>query len=66
MDSSVPRSAASAGTRFHSHIQVVRCSICEQPVSLKSVKTDEYGRTIHEECYALKMKLKQATTPPAA
>lgn len=66
MDSSVPRNAASAGMRFHSHIQVVRCSICEQPVSLESAKTDEYGRTIHEECYALKMKLKQATTPPAA
>jgi len=66
MDSPVPRNAASAGTRFHRHIQVVRCSICEQPVSLESVKTDEYGRTIHEECYALKMKLKQATTPPAA
>ena len=66
MDSSVPRNAASAGMRSHRPIQVVRCSICEQPVSLESAKTDEYGRTIHEECYALKMKLKQATTPPAA
>jgi hypothetical protein len=66
MDSWVPRNAASAGMRFHSHIQVVRCSICEQPVSLESAKTDEYGRRIHEECYALKMQLKQATTPPAA
>jgi hypothetical protein len=65
MDSRVPRNAASAGMRFHSHTQIVRCSICEQPVSLESAKADEYGRTIHEECYALKMKLKQATTPPA-
>jgi len=66
MDSPVPRNAASAGMRFHRHLQVVLCSICEQPVSLESAKADEYGRTIHEECYALKMKLKQATTPPAA
>jgi hypothetical protein len=66
MDSPVPRNAASAGRRFHSHIQVVLCSICEKPVSLESAKADEYGRTIHEDCYALKMKLKQATTPPAA
>jgi hypothetical protein len=66
MDSWVPRNAASAGMRFHRHIQIVRCSICERPVSLESAKADEYGRTIHEECYALKMKLKQATTPPAA
>ena len=34
--------------------------------NLESAKADEYGRKIHEECYALKMKLKQATTPPAA
>jgi len=66
MDSPVPRNAASAGMRFHSHIQVVLCSICEKPVSLESAKGDEYGRKIHEECYALKMKLKQATTLPAA
>jgi hypothetical protein len=66
MDSPVPRNAASAGMRFHNHIQVVLCSICEKPVSLESAKADEYGTKIHEECYALKMKLKQATTPPAA
>jgi hypothetical protein len=35
-------------------------------VSLESAKADEYGRTIHEECYTLKMKLKRATSPPAA
>jgi hypothetical protein len=51
---------------FKSPPQSVRCSICDKPVSLESAKADEYGRTIHEECYALKMKLKQATTPPAA
>ncbi|HXO30790.1 MAG TPA: hypothetical protein VN901_00400 [Candidatus Acidoferrales bacterium] len=62
MDSSVPQNAASAGMRFHRHIQIVRCSICEQLVSVESAKSDEYGRTIHEECYALKMKLKQATS----
>jgi hypothetical protein len=44
----------------------VRCSICEKFVTLESARADEYGRTIHEECYTLKMKLKRATSPPAA
>jgi hypothetical protein len=44
----------------------VRCSICDLLVPLELAKSDEYGRAIHEECYALKMQLKSATSPPAA
>jgi hypothetical protein len=61
-----PRSPASVGSPFKNASETVLCSICEKPVSLESAKADEYGRTIHEECYTLKMKLKWATTPPAA
>jgi hypothetical protein len=45
---------------------VARCGICELPVSLEAAKTDEYGRAIHEECYARKMGLKAATSPSGA
>ena len=44
----------------------VRCSICDRIVALEIAKSDEYGRAIHEECYAIKMQLKSATTPPTA
>ncbi len=66
MDKQVPRNAASVEKPFNIPSQVVPCSLCERPVSLESAKADEYGRAIHEECYALKMRLKVATTPPAA
>jgi hypothetical protein len=39
-----------------------RCSLCDKPVSLETSKTDEDGKSVHEECYALKMRLRQATT----
>ncbi len=42
------------------------CFICTNPVSLETAKIDEHGKAIHEECYVLKIKLKQATTPPDA
>jgi len=43
---------------------LIRCSLCDKPVPLESSKTDENGRAVHEECYALGLRLKQATTPP--
>lgn len=44
---------------------VVRCSICNQPLSLESAHSDEYGAPVHEECYVLKIRLRLATTPAA-
>jgi len=38
------------------------CGICNQPVTLETSKTDEYGQAIHGECYVLKIRLKQAAT----
>jgi hypothetical protein len=66
MDGPNPRTPTNVRLPFKDSSGNVRCSICEKPVSLECAKADEYGRTIHEECYALKMKLKRATTPPAA
>ncbi|MGA8272066.1 MAG: hypothetical protein WB919_10960 [Candidatus Sulfotelmatobacter sp.] len=64
----VPRSRerSFAQKAFKSKPDVVRCSICNQPLSLESAHSDEYGTPVHEECYVLKTRLKLATTPPAA
>jgi len=35
-----------------------RCCICNDPVPLETSKTDEYGQALHEECYVLKLGLK--------
>jgi hypothetical protein len=43
---------------------LVRCALCQMPVPLESVKTDENGKAVHEECYLLTLRLEQATTPP--
>jgi hypothetical protein len=40
------------------------CSICNEPVELETTKTDEYGKAIHEDCYVLKVRLKQVTILP--
>jgi len=32
------------------------CSLCNEPVELRTAKTDEDGKAVHEECYTLKMQ----------
>jgi hypothetical protein len=39
------------------------CFICGKPIAPETAKTSEYGRALHKECYVLRTKLKQATTP---
>ena len=31
------------------------CSVCNEPVELKTSKTDEKGKAVHEECYVVKV-----------
>jgi hypothetical protein len=38
-----------------------RCRICDRPVELETAKVDGEGKAIHEECYALKVKLEAAS-----
>jgi hypothetical protein len=33
------------------------CCLCCDPVDLRTAKTDEYGKAIHEECYVLRMRM---------
>lgn len=39
------------------------CFICNKPVDINTAKADSAGRAVHEECYVLRLLLKQATTP---
>jgi hypothetical protein len=38
------------------------CPICGSAVPLESAKTDELGIAIHDDCYLLKLRLKQASS----
>jgi hypothetical protein len=50
--------------QFIRKAQFRRCRLCDEPVDLKSAKTDERGTAFHEECYVLLMRLKESTPPP--
>ena len=41
---------------------VPRCAICRKSVNLTVSKADEYGRTVHENCYVSKLLLSWKTT----
>jgi len=40
------------------------CFICNNPVELEISKTDENGHAVHERCYLLRLRQRQATTEP--
>ncbi len=40
-------------------VAISACAICNKPVSLETAKADEDGRTVHEQCYVLKLKGEQ-------
>jgi len=40
------------------------CFLCDDPVDLRTAKTDADGNAIHEDCYALSMKGAMLTPPP--
>jgi hypothetical protein len=41
----------------------INCSICNQAVALEIAKTDDFGRTVHEQCYVLKLGSSPAEPP---
>jgi hypothetical protein len=42
------------------------CSLCNEPVDLRTAKTDENGKAIHEQCYALKMRPEHIAIGPVS
>jgi len=41
---------------------VLRCTICHQPVPVETAKTDGHGQAIHEECYIVSVREKSAVS----
>jgi hypothetical protein len=41
------------------------CSICNESMELETTSVNEIGEPVHEECYAIKVNLKKATTIPS-
>ena len=52
--------------RFIHDVRLPKCSICNEPVEIKSAKTDENGKAVHEDCYVRVMRLKSITPPSQA
>jgi hypothetical protein len=44
------------------HTGLPNCSICNEPVDLKTAKTDEDGKGVHEECNVDRMRRDPVTT----
>ena len=42
--------------QFTSKSRFLLCSLCNQPVELRTAKTNVDGKAVHEECYTLKMQ----------
>jgi hypothetical protein len=40
------------------------CFICHTPVELEISKTDENGHAVHEGCYLLRLRQRQAAAEP--
>jgi hypothetical protein len=43
---------------------VPACAICGKPVPLETAKGDEDGRSVHEQCYVLKLTRDRAAPEP--
>jgi hypothetical protein len=40
------------------------CCVCALPIHLESSKADEYGRAVHEDCYAREIIQRFRNGPP--
>jgi hypothetical protein len=52
--------------RFIRNLRLPGCAICNEPVELESAKKNEDGKTVHEYCYARRIRLKEITPPTRA
>jgi hypothetical protein len=40
---------------------LINCCFCNKPVDLKTAKTNEAGKAVHEECYVLTQTVREVT-----
>jgi len=43
----------------------VHCSICNKPVDIEAATTDDQGKTVHRECYVLKIVIRPTQSETA-
>jgi hypothetical protein len=41
--------------------RIARCFLCDKPVPLDASKSDENGKAVHEECYLLKVRVREVS-----
>jgi hypothetical protein len=51
-------------SNFSSKSKFPFCSLCNEPIELKTAKTDESGKPVHEECYVMAVRLRATQRPP--
>ncbi len=52
-------------SQLASRSRFLGCALCDEPVDLRTAKTDEDGQAVHEECYLLRMQMNGSIPPPA-
>jgi hypothetical protein len=62
LDLKIGRLKQAAPSLVGNAFELTPCILCDNPVPLRSSKTDEEGKAVHEECYLLRMRLKRATS----
>ena len=58
---SMSLSSQNVSQKFTESSSPLLCRICGKPVAVETCKTDDGGNAIHEDCYALKLKLEAAS-----
>jgi hypothetical protein len=48
-------------TKMSSLISIHLCWLCGEAVDLRTCKIDEYGETVHEACYTVRLALESGT-----
>jgi hypothetical protein len=51
---------------FIRSLRLPSCAFCDEPVEPITAATDENGKTVHEDCFVRKRRLKEITPPSAA
>jgi hypothetical protein len=49
---------------YSSQLLPTMCIYCHKAVQLETAWVDDTGKTVHAECYLLKLRREQATAPP--
>jgi hypothetical protein len=55
---------AEISQKVRKHGGLPNCSICNEPVDIKTAKTNEDGKAVHDKCYLDRLRHDPVTTLP--